>query len=294
MFDIAKRLKEKRPELSAGTLRTYVSLLNALHRRVFGDDDFDIDNFDDWESVKEDLDKKPLNSRKTVLSALYVLTELPKYNELMRKGIDDYNTDTNKREMNDKQKSAFKTQEEIREIFDDYQKKANLLYKKQNRNVRDVQEIQDFIILALCSGVLIAPRRSLDYTKFKIANLDDDSNYFRDGKEFVFRTYKTSQIKGEQVVPVPPELRRILKKWLLINPTDYLLHDVYGNPLNSTKLTQRLNRIFGGNFSINGLRHSYLSNKYQDTIKMEEEMKRDFEAMGSSDKQKNIYIQKIE
>jgi hypothetical protein len=294
MSEISVRLKDNRPELSASTLKTYTSILNSLYKRVFGSDDFKMKNFEKWEDIIKDLKDKPVSSRKTALSALFVLTGLQKYNELMRENIAEYKEGVDTREMNDKQKEAFKTQDEIKEIVEVHRKRAELLYKKANRNVRDIQDIQDYIILCLVSGLYIPPRRA-EWTKFKVANENRDTdNYINSGKEFVFNTFKGSEKKGTQVIPIPLPLKRILKKWLLINPTDWLLFDVKGDALNATKLNQRLTKIFGKGFSINGLRHSYLSSKYQDTIKLNEEMAKDFEEMGSSKGQEKIYIKKLD
>lgn len=290
-MEISNRLKENRPELSASTLKTYTSILKSLGKRVFGDE-LRMKDFDKWEQVITDLKDKPLSSRKTALSALFVLTGVQKYNELMRDGIAEYKNDTAKREMNEKQKESFKTQDEIKEILEEHRKRAELLYKKNGRNIKDVQDIQDYIILALTSGMYIPPRRA-EWVKFRISGMGDDDNFIRDGKEFVFNTFKGSEKKGTQVIPIPPPLRKILKKWLMINPTEWLLHDVKGDPLNATKLNQRLVKIFGKGFGINGLRHSYLSSKYQDTIKLNEQMAEDMEKMGSSTAQQNVYIQKI-
>lgn len=293
-MEIPKKLKETRPELSDSTLKTYTSILKSLYKRVFGNEEIKFKNFEKWQDIIEDLKDKPVSSRKTALSALYVLTGMQKYNELMRDGIEEYKNGVDKREMNDKQKDAFKTQEEIKDIVEQYKKRAELLYKKNGRTVRDVQDIQDFIILALTSGLYIPPRRA-EWTKFKIKDIDvANDNYIKDGKQFVFNAFKTSEQKGTQVLDIPSDLKKIIKKWLLINPTSYLLFDVKGDPLNATKLNQRLVKIFGKGGSINMLRHSYLSSKYQDTIKLNEQMAEDLEAMGSSTAQQNVYIKKLD
>jgi integrase len=292
-MDITQQLKEKRPEISDSSLKTYTSLLKALHKRVFGDSPITMKNFEKTQAIIDDIKDRPVSTRKTILSALYVLTEIPRYNELMREWIAEYRNDTEKREMNDKQKAAFKTQDEIREIVSQYKKRADLLYKKAGRNVRDVQDIQDYIILCLVSGLYIPPRRA-EWVKFKTENFSpDDDNFIRGGKEFVFNDFKTAKSKGQQIIEIPTELRRILKKWLAINPTEWLLHDVAGNPLNATKLNQRLVKIFGKGGSVNMMRHSYLSSKYQGMIEMEKEMAAEMDAMGSSKKQADIYVQKI-
>jgi hypothetical protein len=84
----------------------------------------------------------------------------------------------------------------------------------------------------------------------------------------------------------------ILKKWNKINETDYLLFDSNGNKLTPSKLTRRLNKIFGKNISTSSLRKFYISHKYQSYIKENEELADDFAKMGSSILQKNVYLKK--
>lgn len=292
MAEIQEKLKSNRPELSVSTLKTYTSILKSLGKRVFGEQ-WTFKDLNDWKSVIEDLREKPVSSRKTALSALFVFTGLQKYNELMREGIEEYKNGVDKQEMNDKQKQAFKTQEEIKAIVEELRKRAELLYKKNNRTVKDVQDIQDFIIVALTSGVYIPPRRA-EWTKFKISSIDPENDNHIHKNTFVFHEFKGSAKKGSQSLPIPPTLKKILNKWMMINPTDWLLHDVKGDELNATKLNQRLTKIFGKGGSINMLRHSYLSSKYQDTIRLNEEMEKDMEAMGSSKQQEKVYIKKLD
>ena len=45
--------------------------------------------------------------------------------------------------------------------------------------------------------------------------------------------------------------------------------------------------------SVNALRHSYLSNKYQNTIETNKELANDLADMGSSISQQKVYIRKI-
>lgn len=293
MAEIQEKLKKNRPELSDSTLKTYTSIIKSLAKRVFGDE-WSFKDLDDWESIIEDLRSKPVSSRKTALSALYVLTGLQKYNELMREGIEEYKNGVEKQEMNDKQKKSFKTQEEIKEIVEELRKRAELLYKKNNRTVKDVQDIQDFIIVALTSGMFGIPPRRAEWVNFKLSNIDKEKDNYIEGKNFYFNQFKGSAKKGTQVLPIPPPLKKMLNKWMMINPTDWLLHDVKGDKLNASKLHQRHTKLFGKGGSINMLRHSYLSSKYQDTIKLNEQMEKDLEAMGSSKLQEKVYIKKLD
>ena len=210
----------------------------------------------------------------------------------MKEDIKSYQKETNKQEMNEKQKEHHLSQEEILAKFKDLEKKAKLLYKKTDLTNKEKQKIQDYIIVALTSGVYIHPRRSLDWCAFKVKEIGDEDNHLQKNK-LIFKTYKGSAKKGEQEVECPKALMTILSKWLSINDSDYLLHDINGKALNNVKMTQRLNKIFGSGFSINNLRHSYLSEKYQDSIALADDMSKTMEAMGSSIDQSKVYINKL-
>jgi len=85
---------------------------------------------------------------------------------------------------------------------------------------------------------------------------------------------------------------KILNKWIKINPTEYLFFDSNLKKLSNVKLTQRLNKIFGKKASVNQMRHTYLSNKYQKTIDLNKEMEEDMAKMGTSKAQEKVYIKK--
>lgn len=290
---ISDQIRKERPNLSPNTVRTYTSVLNSLHRKIF-DNDVDLDDFTQVSKIMNALKDKAASTRKTTLSALYILTGIPEYREQMTQDIKTYKEDVNKQEMSDKQKAAFKTQEEIREKLEKLREQAETLYKKSNRTSSDINNIQNYIILALTSGAYIPPRRSLDWVLMKIKDIDKAKDNYIDKGKFYFNVYKGSDKKGAQVVDIPKPLQAILKKWMSLHNYDTLLFDMNGSALNSVKLNQRLNRILGDGAAINVLRHSYLSTKYQDTIKANEEMKQDMEAMGSSEKQSKIYVQKLD
>jgi hypothetical protein len=139
--------------------------------------------------------------------------------------------------------------------------------------------------------MFIPPRRSLDYCHFKIKEMDPAQNYL-EKKTLVFNSYKTAKTYGQQVIECPPPLLKILKKWISVNPTNYLLFDTNGAALSPVKLNQRLNKIFKGKISVNALRHCYLTDKYADTIKTNEALASDMSEMGSSVAQSKNYIKK--
>ena len=103
-MDIKKLLKEKRPSLSDSSLNTYASTLNNLYKKVFKDKEIDVNKFDDVETIMEHLKDIPANKRKSILSALVVITNNGKYREMMIGDITAYKADIDKQEKTDDQK----------------------------------------------------------------------------------------------------------------------------------------------------------------------------------------------
>ena len=60
------------------------------------------------------------------------------------------------------------TPKEIDELLAQYKREADALYKKTKLTQGDYQSIQSYILLVLYSGKYIIPRRSRDYTSFKV------------------------------------------------------------------------------------------------------------------------------
>ena len=81
-------LKKLRPTLSEGSLTTYCSILRSLHRKLFGGD-IQKDDFDESDKILKYLDDLPPNKRKTILSALVVISGKPDYRKEMLEDIND-------------------------------------------------------------------------------------------------------------------------------------------------------------------------------------------------------------
>jgi hypothetical protein len=289
MSEITEYIKKKRPNLSASSLTTYTSILRSLYKKVFGSGNVDFSKFDDTAKVLDHLKDLPPNKRKTILSALVIITDNKKYRDLMLEDVRDYNREISKQEKTESQEENWVSQNAVKDMFEELKKNTNLIYKKNSKTTNDLQVIQNFIILALFT--LIPPRRSKDYVDFKIKNINKDTdNYIEKGK-LIFNSYKTAKTYGRQEVVMPKELTTILNKWIKTNPTDYLLFDTNMNPLSAVKLNQRFNRIFDGKkIAVNALRHSYLTDKYAENMKVKKEMDADLSAMGSSGSQASVYV----
>jgi len=206
----------------------------------------------------------------------------------MLEDVNAYNNSMKSQVKNDKEIENWITKDELFEIYNTLKKDTNVLFRKKNKKMADLQDIQSFVMLSLF--VLLPPRRALDYSEMKITNIDKKSDNYIKGNNLVFNIYKTSKQKGQQVLAIPKELKSILNKWIKNNTTDYLLFDNKGNKLTSVKINQRFKKLFGKSFSVNMFRKLYLSDKYSNTMTEMKNLEKDMEKMGSSKAQVNHYV----
>lgn len=292
MTDKLKELiVEKKPNISKSSITTYNSILKNLHIKVFGED-IDVSNFNKTDKILKFLESVEPSKRKTILSALVVITDNKKYRDLMLKDIEEYKTNESTQKKNEKQNESWVNTETIDELLDKLGSNSNVILKKKSYSPTDLQEVQNFVILCVLSGKFIPPRRSKDYVDFKIKNVDTEKDNYIYKKKMIFNSYKTAKTYQRQEIDIPPPLMKILNKWIKINPTEYLFFDTNFKKLSNVKLTQRLNKIFGKKASVNQMRHTYLSNKYQKTIELNKEMEEDMAKMGTSKAQEKVYIKK--
>jgi len=290
-MNLKEELKKLRPNLSDGSIKTYSSILRNLHKKVFENQEIEKSNFDKCNKVLEHLKDMPPNKRKTILSALVVLTDKDEYRNVMNGDVSDYNKEIDKQEKTETQRENWIETDEIREVFNRLENDAKILFKKQNKTNADIQQIQNYIIVSLLGGIFIPPRRSLDYCSMKIKNINKDEDNYINKNKFVFNKYKTAKTYGQQDLEIPQQLKNILNRWIAINDGEYLLRDKNGNQMTSTKLNQYMNRIFGGKkIAVNSMRHTYLTDKYKKTSEETKKLEKDMSDMGSSTNMADTYI----
>lgn len=294
-MDFTDDIKKCKPNLSAGSAKTYNSLLRTIYKKVFGESkDHSIKHFADTDRVLEFVREKPYNVRKTYLAALLcVVPDGKPYRDLMLEDINEYNQVISKSQLTDKLENSAINTDEIEEIATNLRNMAVALMKKKSPNVSDLMTIQNFVILSLYYGYIV-PRRALDYVACLHRGYNTATDNYIDLKRnlFVFNKFKTAKFKGTQTLEIPPALKKILVKWISLIPdgVDTLLFNTNLLPLSSITLNQRLNSIFGGKKSVNSLRHFYLTSKYKEVMKAQAQMSKEMNDMGSSTAQANVYV----
>lgn len=266
MEEVIELIKKNKPTLGASSIKTYRSTLNSLHKKCFNKREIEIKDFDE-DCVLDYLRNLEWNKRNTQLSALLSFSNRPEYLEMMRSDKAPRKEHFTSQKKNEKQEENMIPFEEVRQKLYELKLSADLAYKTMERiNVSNpmeyYQKIQDYVLLALTSGIYIPPRRSQDWV-MKLKNVEEGDNHIDLKKnKFVFADYKTQKNYGVQTVDMPKELKAILTKWIKINPSDYLFFNNKNVPLNQSTIAKKLNKIFEKNISTSMLRHIYLTERY--------------------------------
>jgi hypothetical protein len=266
-MSITETLQKNRPNLSASSLKTYSSVLRNLQKNMKGEG---LEWFsENVTSILDYLKEKTAQTKKTSLSALFVLTKEQRYKDVMVQVMKLVNETDKSQKKNDKQDKNWMSVKEIQDIYDPLLVKAKSMLS--NKSILNESTMMEFLLVSFLGGVVkdLAPRRSQDYSELKIRNYDTKKdNYYESGK-FYFNVYKTAKSYGEQVIQVPKELDVILKKWIKMNTNDYMLYSTNGNKLSSPQISRILNKVFDKNVSTSMLRHIYLTNIYKDLPALE-------------------------
>ncbi|NBX49506.1 hypothetical protein EBT25_06090 [bacterium] len=298
-----KILLANRPKLSPGSLKTYMSILTNLEKQTALPLKTPEEVIEYHKEIIDHLKDVPGNVRKTRLSALVVFIEnakgadkvLKTFREQMTSDNTQYKKQIDKQELTERQKEGFIPLSEVMEKYHALEKEVLPLMKKDALDAREFVRVQLYVLLSCL--LLIEPRRSLDYTEFKIRNVDETKDNFmkmtKRVPSFVFNQYKTANKHGQQSQDIPPKLYKIVKRWTELNPHDYLLMNTkQSNKITSTQLTQFLHGFFGKPISTSLLRHIYLTDKYK-AIPALVEMQETAKAMGHTVEEALRYVKKV-
>jgi len=285
-MNFVSEIKKNKPNINESSVKTYASSLTNLHKTIFGDAEISLNNFNKTAKVIPYL--KTLTNPQQIqkLSGILAINQDKAYKDMMAAVLEA------KQPQPIEKKEDWIEGDEVREKYEELKYEASCLYKiyEATPSPDILFRIMDYIIICLTSGIFIAPRRSADWTNFKIHKSTDEDNYLYNG-QFIFNNYKTAKTYGQQKVECPKELVAILKKWIGINPTDYLLFDTKFHQLTSPQFTKRLNKIFGKGVGSSQMRKTYLSEKFGGMHDTEAELKKITSEMGtSSGTAKEFYI----
>ena len=245
-MSIKEEIIAKRPNLSAGSIKTYESNLRNMYLKIFGNETINLEKFNDVEKFKNFLDKLPPSTRKGRYSSLYILTGKKEYHDLMMKDIEKHNEIVSTQEQTEKQKENSITEDDLDKKLEEMNPLIKSWFETKN-----LSKIQEFLIIVLYGGFYFPPRRSNDFVYFKLRNIDESSDNFlqlyRKNKKmcgrFVFNEFKTKQ-RGQDVIDIPYELVSFIQKWKKLHTSDYLFFNAQGGQISNVVLNQRIEKMF--------------------------------------------------
>jgi hypothetical protein len=237
------------------------------------------------DSIMSKIEHLKPNSRRTylisIVSTLKKIPELLKiykfYYDKMMELNKDLKVNNTKSES---QKENWISQDEVLQIYNEYEEKYEPLLKLKKVNAKQWDDILDFIILSLY--VLNQPRRNKDYQLMKVVksnkDLDEDyknfNYYLPPDEKFCFFNYKTGHTYHLQEIPVALKLQKILLQYLKLHPHKkqknyFLLVNYEGQQLDQVNdITRILNHIFKRKIGVSMLRNIYLTDKFQKPLEI--------------------------
>jgi hypothetical protein len=308
---ISKTFRSNRPTLGDGSIRTYTSIISNLCKQLDypkSTPDFLANNY--TEIIKH-LGTQDAKNRKTRLSACIVYLEKCKgadkaveaFRSQMMEDGKKANEEAVEQKLTEKQEENMIEWKEVQEKYNELEEEVKPIMKKFSLDKNQFRKVQLYVLLSCLT--LIPPRRSLDYTEFKIrGDIDEKKDNFMEaettgkGKNkvtkyyFVFNCYKTNKSYGQQREEIPEKLVGIMKEWMRLNQHEYLLMNVSQTAkISPVQLAIYLNDFFQKNISTSMLRHIYLTNKYKN-IPALKELNATASSMGHSTLQMLEYIKK--
>ena len=255
--ELANQLKTNRPNISNSTVKTYISILRTIYKKLDGKDGIKFFENEKRKIIDDILKIENNQTIKTKLSALFVLTGDDDYHKPMLEFANKVNANYKEQKTDKKRAENLPTIDELKQIYDNA--KTALLKNKS------IDNFITYFVIALTSGVIMPPRRSLDYCEMKIRNFNKTEDNYIDKDNFIFNKFKTSKFvkQEDKIVKIPTEILKFIKQFKKISDNDYLLYNVKTDrPYNASTFSKLLNRIFGKNISVDALRSIYLTNLY--------------------------------
>ena len=130
----------------------------------------------------------------------------------------------------------------------------------------DMNSYQDYVLV--CLYTYLPPIR-LDYSPMAIVDREPEETkgnfmlVLPNRITFILNEYKTARRYGQKKFDAPKELEAILRNWLTLNPSGWLLCNSLGHPLNEKALGIRLAGVFkkfsSKSVSVCLLRHSFVA-----------------------------------
>jgi len=271
-MNLEEIIKKNKPNASPTSIKTYIANLAILHNLIEGNKDIKNLNFlKDYNKVMDILKEKAKSTLKNYLVAIVVAIQkdkdfenvLEKYNSKIKELQGDIVDNYEDQEKSKTQSDNWIEYSEILKLLKQLKKDTKPYLEADPNKLTNKQKIliQQYLLLYLYSGVAFPVIRN-DFAEMKV---------FTKQPYFKLNEYKTKKYNGEQIIKFSDRvLKKLIKDWLDITNSDYLLINVKdGTPMSANGITKNLNSLFENyknkKVSTSLLRSIYISHKYNDT-----------------------------
>lgn len=254
------------PDHSQKTLRIYEACLKRLRDHFHSSDLSFLNNSDDVIAMIEGLEVSDNTKKIYFIAVKSTLRDIPEKSEVTKKAEKAYQA-----KMDEFNRRAYEKME--RQELDEREKALWINWRdvikareKAYDTATDIHSFQDYVILALYT--MLPPAR-LDYSPMRVVSTlegNSEGNLLlvsQTGMEFIMREYKTAKKYGQRIIKVSKPLEKVLRDWLELNPSGWLLCTQDGLPMTEESLSRRIRTIFerlvGKSVGVNILRHSFVS-----------------------------------
>ena len=287
-IELYEIIKKARPNLKESSIKAYITNLNKLAKDAGIKKINNLIFLQHGGNIMRILDEKKLSTKKNYLSTIVVILKatdakqnlIDFYSDLMIKYSEEQSEQINKNEKSDKQNENWISLPELQKIINDKGKEINRLrlWTKKKLTPSEFNEIQKYVVGMLYIGDDKNPPLRSNYADMEIicnndfSKLDEKElkkNYLvkESPRKYYFHLgdYKTNGIYGNKKIAVGYKLLNVLKKWLEVNETGYLLVNNRKKAMNANSLSKYMNTVFqetGKKIGISLLRHIYISHHF--------------------------------
>ena len=127
---LQEKIKQNRPNLGTSSVKTYISILSNLYKKLNGEGNIEWFN-EEHDEILKYLGDKNDQTRKTTLSSLFILTNLKEYQTIMNTIMKKVNDNYKDQKMNEKQKDNWISIDEIKEKYNVLSTDANLMLRRK-------------------------------------------------------------------------------------------------------------------------------------------------------------------
>jgi len=273
---------QKRPNLSTNSVKAYNSLVTNTAKKLNISIDELLNNKNTEKVLKYVEGLNSNQTKKSLLSALFIITNNEDYKTDMLKYVKEVNDNYKAQKTDDKRLKNLISFNQVKEIVNDL--------KTKYETSKTFDALQNYVIALTASGVLEGlPPRRLDYIYMKVKNYDEkEDNYIKRGS-FYFNKFKTVKSKGTQKIKIPKMLIPLIKKLSDMSNCDYLFVNSKGQEFSPSLYSQKIKHLFG--VTQDELRSIFVSELYKDVPKLKL-LEDTAEAMGHSISSAMMYYQK--